>query len=226
MIKTLLTTILGLAIAASVLAQQSKDLTKTLPEAGKLSDGKPAGSGWTSLIESLDDWNVDDTYWSLKDGVLHGEYKGGKPHQHTWTKTRYADFELHAVVRMSGENANSGVCIRLNPENSDIAPGYQVDMGAGYWGCLWEDRRAKMVQAFPRPLADKLVKHDDWNHYYVIARGHHIQAWLNGVKTIDIVHEKGFPEGSFGFQLAHGKRHTVLDVKTLLMKPLATDEQQ
>jgi hypothetical protein len=98
-------------------------------------------------------------------------------------------------------------------------------MGAGYWGCLWEDKRDKMVQKFPRPLADKLVKHDDWNHYYVIAKGHHIQAWLNGVKTIDTVHERGFVEGSFGFQLAHGKRHTKLDVKTLLMKPIVAEKE-
>jgi hypothetical protein len=224
--KKSLTAILGLLMAASLQAQQSTDLTKTLPETGQLTDGKPAGSSWVSLIATLDGWNVDQSYWSLKDGILHGEYKGGRPHQHIWTKKKYTDFELHAVVRMSGKDANSGVCIRLNPKNSDIAPGYQVDMGAGYWGCLWEDRRDNMVQAFPRPLADKLVKHDDWNHYYVIARGHHIQAWLNGVKTIDIVHKKGFLEGSFGFQLAHGKRHTVLDVKTLLMKPLMTDEKK
>lgn len=206
----------------SALAQQAKDLTPTLPDAGKLTDGKPAGEGWVSLIpdEKLADWNAEPEFWSVKDGVLHGDSKGGKLHHHGWTKKEYADFELHAVVKMSGEGANSGVCIRLRPTDPDNAPGYQVDMGPGYWGCLWEERRAGMVQKYPKDLADKLVKANDWNHYYIIAKGYHIQAWLNGVKTIDIVHEKGFESGAIGFQLCHGDKRTVLDVKTLWIKEL------
>ena len=226
-VNALIIAILGCFMAASLQAQQATDLTNTLPDAGKLTDGNPVGSGWVSLIEKPDDWIFDKTYWSMKDGIVHGDYQGGKPHEHMWTKTQYSDFRLHAVFRMTGdEKANSGVCIRLNPTSADDAPGYQVDTGAGYWGCLWEQGGDKMVQEFPQPLAEKLVKRNDWNHYFVIARGHHIQAWLNGVKTIDVVHEKGFLKGSFGFQLAHGKRHTILDVKTLLMQPLAESQEQ
>ena len=91
-------------------------------------------------------------------------------------------------------------------------------MGPGYWGCLWEERRSGMVQKFPKELANKLVKANDWNHYYIIAKGHHIQAWLNGVKTIDVVHDEGFAECAIGFQLCHGKKETIVDVKTLLIK--------
>ena len=149
--------------------------------------------------------------------MLHGESEGGL-HHHSWTKKKYSDFELHAVFRMTGKGANSGVCIRLRPENHDVCPGYQVDMGPGFWGCLWEEKRSGMVQKFPKELADKLVNTDDWNHCYIVAKGHHIQAWLNGVKTIDVVHKEGFLDGSIGFQLVHGKKHTVLDVKTLLVR--------
>jgi len=77
-----------------------------------------------------------------------------------------------------------------------------------------------MVQRFPEELADKLVNKDDWNHYYVRAKGHKIEAWLNGVKTIDTVHADGFLEGSIGFQLCHGESHTILDVKTLFIRKL------
>jgi hypothetical protein len=195
-------------------------LKKTLPKEGQLENGKAVGPGWVSLLNNLDAWNTDSKYWTLKDGVLYGKYEGGKPHQHMWTKKKYKDFEMHAVFKMTGKNTNSGVCARLNPKNADYAPGYQFDMGDGYWGCLWEDRRDRMVHKFPKELAQKLVNFDDWNHYYAIVKGHHIQAWLNGVKTIDVVHKKGFLEGSFGFQLAHGKRHTELTVKTFLLKEL------
>ena len=67
--------------------------------------------------------------------------------------------QLQAVLRMTGKEANSGVCIRINPTSFDDAPGYQVDMGPGYWGCLWEERRAGMVQKYPAEQADKLVNY-------------------------------------------------------------------
>ena len=207
-----------LLVSSPARSEQAQDLTQTLPKSGQLQDGEPTGAGWKSLlVNQLTAWDHEAEYWSLKDGVLHGESTGGL-HHHAWTKQKYADFELHAVFRMTGKGANSGVCIRLQPQNYDICPGYQVDMGPGYWGCLWEEKRSGMVQRFPKSLADRLVKRDDWNHYYVVAKGHHIQAWLNGVQTIDVVHQSGFLKGSIGFQLVHGRKHTVLDVRTLMIR--------
>jgi len=195
-------------------------LKTSLPKTARLVNDKPTGDGWTNLLTSLDDWNLEIKNWKLQNGVLSGDYYGGKFHSYAWTKNKYTNFELQAVIRMTGKEANSGVCIRINPTDFDNAPGYQVDMGPGYWGCLWEERRESMVQKYPTELADKLVKKDDWNHYYIIARGHHIQAWLNGVKTIDTVHVNGFSEGYIGFQLCHGDKHTAVDVKTLSVRVL------
>ncbi len=192
----------------------------TLPEKGRLIKGKPIGKHWKNLLSSIDEWNMDTTAYKLKDGLLHGDYYGGKFHDYCWTKKIYKDFELQALVKLDGKDANSGICIRLNPIDADNAPGYQVDMGVGYWGCLWEEKRAGMVQKFPDHLADILVKKEDWNHYYVIAQGHHIQAWLNGVKTIDTIHNAGFEDGAIGFQLCHGDKHTILDVKSLFIKEI------
>jgi hypothetical protein len=145
---------------------------------------------------------------------------GGEFHDHAWTKKIYKDFELNAIVKLDGKNANSGICIRIHPVNADNAPGYQVDMGDGYWASLWEEKRSGMVQAYPKNVAAKLVKDKDWNHYYVIAKGHHIEAWLNGVKTIDIVHNEGFEDGAIGLQLCHGDKHTILDVSALYIREL------
>ena len=205
---------------ASSAAVDTTALHYTLPKNGKLTDDKPIGQGWVNMLTSLNDWNADPAYWKLDSGILHGDYNGGKFHNYGYTKTQYKDFELNVVIRMTGHEANSGVCIRINPTDADNAPGYQVDMGPGYWGCLWEEKRAGMVQKYPTALADKLVKANDWNHYYIIAKDHHIQAWLNGVKTIDTVHTAGFSEGSIGFQLCHGDKHTTIDVKTLYIRPL------
>jgi Domain of Unknown Function (DUF1080) len=197
-----------------------QQLKKTLPAAGKLVNDKPAGKGWVNLLDSAGNWNADQRYWSFSQGSLHGNYDGGAFHNYAWTKKNYTDFELNVLIRMEGREANSGVCIRIHPLDADNVPGYQVDMGPGYWGCLWEEKRAGMVQAFPKGLADQLVKDKDWNHYYVIAKGHHIQAWLNEVKTIDTTHIGGFEDGAIGFQLCHGDKHTVIDVKALYIKAI------
>ena len=73
--------------------------------------------------------------------------------------------------------------------------------------CLWDERGRGMVAKYDKTDADRIVKKDDWNHYYVRAVGPHIRMWLNGVKTVDIVDSEGFekkPSGSIGFQLCHG----------------------
>jgi Domain of Unknown Function (DUF1080) len=206
--------------ASKPFAPGDDSLKITLPKKGRLVDGKPVGKNWVNLLNDPADWNMDTSAYALDHGTLHGDYYGGKYHNFAWTKKVYENFELQALVKLNGKDANSGVCIRLNPVNADNAPGYQVDMGEGYWGCLWEEKRAGMVQKFPDDLAAKLVKKNDWNHYYVIAKGHHIEAWLNGVKTIDMVHPEGYEKGSIGFQLCHGDKHTVLDVKSLYIKEM------
>jgi hypothetical protein len=227
--KTLMTFLLLVGIAMvspdTIRSEQSPTiepatdrLVVTLPSEGRLVNDKPIGKNWENMIESLKDWNADPQYWNLEHGVLRGDYDGGKLHNYSWTKTTYKDFELNVLIKMTGRDPNSGVCIRLHPTSVDDAPGYQVDMGRGYWGSLWEERRAGMVQLFPQDLVPKLVHEGDWNHYYVIAKGHHIQAWLNGVKTIDMVHETGFSDGNIGFQLDHGDRHTTIEVKALYIR--------
>ena len=53
---------------------------------------------------------------------------------------------------------------------------------------------------------------------YVEARGNHIRAWLNGVSTIDVVHEGGRLNGKIGFELCNGPKQTRIEVRQLLMK--------
>ena len=202
-------------------AQPDTSLKNTLPAAGKMINDKPAGKGWVNLLSSAEDWNFETTFWQLNDQLLHGSLGKEKEHHYSYTKKTYGDFELNVLIKMVGdEDANSGVCIRIHPTNWDNAPGYQVDMGKGYWGSLWEERRGNMVQKFPDSLVTKIIKPNDWNHCYIIAKGHHIQAWLNGVKTIDIVHESGFTDGNIGFQLCHLHNPTVVDVKSLYIREL------
>jgi hypothetical protein len=224
LIATVFLIVHGFSFKANVIEQVGQrdtlTLKVTLPKNGKMVNNKPTGKNWQNLLASLQDWNADPQYWKLQDGILHGDYAGGNLHNYAWTKKTYKDFELNAIVKLDGRDANSGICVRIHPTDADNAPGYQVDMGDGYWASLWEERRKGMVQAYPPHVAAKLVKNKDWNHYYVIIKGHHVEAWLNGVKTIDVVHNEGFDEGAIGLQLCHGDKHTILDVAALYVRPL------
>jgi hypothetical protein len=202
-------------------SQSTTTRDNTLPKSGRLLNNKPTGKGWVNLLSSPEEWNFESAYWQLTDGALHGKIGNEKEHHYGYTKKSYSDFELLVSIKMVGDdNANSGVCIRINPTNYDDAPGYQVDMGKGYWGSLWEERKAGMVQKYPDSLATKIVNRNEWNEYYIIAKGHHIEAWLNGVKTIDVVHDSGFTEGKIGFQLCHMHNPTTVDVKALYVREM------
>lgn len=202
-------------------AQDDVTLENTLPAAGKMVKDKPTGKGWKSLLGAAGDWEFEPSFWQLNNHVLHGTIGREKEHHYSYTKKSYKDFELNVMIKMVGDDdANSGVCVRINPTNWDDAPGYQVDMGKGYWGSLWEERRGNMVQKFPDSLASRIVRKNDWNHYYIIAKNHHIQAWLNGVKTIDIVHDAGFSEGHIGFQLCHLHNPTDVQVRSLYIREI------
>lgn len=188
---------------------------------GVVKDGKPVGKGWTSLFDgkSLKGWVGEKGYWSVVDGAIVGDKKGETPHHHyLFSDKDYGDFELHIDVKMTGYN--SGVCARINPKSFDDVPGYQVDMGDGYWGVLWDEHhRQKKIFDFPKADADKIVRAGDWNHYYVRMVGDKITIFLNGVKTADGVDPDGFKSGPLGFQLCHGA-NTVAAFKNIYVKPI------
>lgn len=188
---------------------------------GMVKNGKPTAKGWKSLFDgkSLDGWVYERGYWEVKDGAIVGDKKGSTPHHHyMFSAQDYGDFALHIDVKMVGYN--SGVCCRIHPKDFDDVPGYQVDMGDGFWGCLWDEHhRQKKIFDYPKEKGDALLKKEDWNHYYVRMDGPHIQIYFNGVKTADGDDPEGFPSGPLGFQLCHGA-NTVASFKNIWIKPL------
>ena len=103
----------------------------------KVKNGKPVAKGWISLFDgkTLKGWTYEKGYWEVKDGAVVGDKKHDTPHHHyMFSDKDYKDFEVHIDMKMTGYN--SGVCARINPKTFDDVPGYQVDMGDGYWGCL------------------------------------------------------------------------------------------
>jgi hypothetical protein len=131
-----------------------------------------------------------------------------------WTNGVVADFELRCSFRLVPGDAqgfsNSGIQYRskvVDPANW-VVGGYQADMEAGptYTGILYEERfRGIMAGRGEKVVWDKdgkkqvvgsvgdaaaieaSIKKGDWNDYVIIAQGNHLQQFVNGKQTIDVV---------------------------------------
>ena len=209
-------------LAALLLAGPPPTSDPHPPEGAKLDHhGRPATHGWAALFNGRDlaGFKYEPQFWKAEGGLLIGRTPGGAEHHYMYTaRADYADFEMHADVKLEGNN--SGICIRIAPTSFDDVPGYQVDVGDGYWGCLWDERGRGMIAKYPKEDADQILHVGDWNHYFVRAVGHHIETWLNGFKTVDVVDEAGRSTGPIGFQLCHGDKPTAVSFKNLYVRPV------
>jgi hypothetical protein len=133
-----------------------------------------------------------------------------------WTNRTVGDFELRCSFRLvPGDSqgfANSGIQYRskvVDPANW-VVHGYQADMEAGptYTGILYEEGiRGVMAGRGEKVVWDKdgkkqvvgavgdaaeieaSLKKGGWNDYVIIAQGNHLQQFVNGKQTIDVVDE-------------------------------------
>ena len=157
-----------------------------------------------------------------------------------WTNGTTADFELRALYRITPNNdkgfANSGFQYRSRILDSTnwVVGGYQADMEAGqsYSGILYEERMTRGIMAVrgekvvwdkdcKKQVTGSLgksgeiqagIKKEDWNEYVIIAKGNHLQHFINGMPTVDVTDEceaKAAKSGVLALQLHAGQPMTV-----------------
>lgn len=151
----------------------------------------------TSLFDgkSLDGWDIragEEKWWRVEEGMIVGGSMTEKVPYNTFltTKKSYENFELRFRVRMvKGDGfINSGLQLRSTrvPNNSEMS-GYQVDIGIGWWGKLYDESRRNRVIGEPVDAnAIKAAAKDwDWNEYRILCEGKRIRSWINGVAALD-----------------------------------------
>ena len=146
-------------------------------------DGKTF-AGWEGNLAIFRIENGAIVGGTLKDKIVRNEF--------LCTTQTYGDFELRLKFKLlGGETANAGVQFRTKriPNNHEVS-GYQADMGAGWWGALYDESRRNKVLTGPNQDKMKdVVKPSTWNDYVIRAEGTHIQLWVNGVQTVDYVED-------------------------------------
>ena len=182
--------------------------------------------------ETLAGWTGETHLWSVEPGedggppCIVGTSPGLDHNTFLTTDRSFADFDLTFECKLTPDTANSGVQFRserIAEEGDDASRGghppgpasemrgYQADMGAGWWGKLYEENLRGMLYGgspdAPRPdqpTAADAVKPGEWNTYRIRAKGDRIRTWINGEPSADLVDPAGRKAGVIGLQMHSG----------------------
>ncbi|MBI3737285.1 DUF1080 domain-containing protein [Candidatus Sumerlaeota bacterium] len=174
-----------------------------------ISRGSAGRPDWKPLFnaKNLDGWSAPrPELWIVENGMLIGRSPGIKENSFIYTGEKYADFDLRYDVRLVKDEGNSGMQIRSGRRDDGHARGYQVDIGKGYWASLYHEEGRGMLAPFKRAEGSKddPIKLDQFNHFDVTARGHHLTVKVNGVITVDLEDEMGEETGFIAPQIHAG----------------------
>ncbi|MCA9041396.1 MAG: DUF1080 domain-containing protein [Planctomycetaceae bacterium] len=173
---------------------------------------------WVEMFDgtSLKGWTQKNgtAKYVVVDGTIQGTTNEGSPNSFLCSDKLYGDFELEFEVKVD-DALNSGVQIRSQTKegtNEGRVNGPQVEIEAsgengaeaGYiygeaTGRGWLTPEAELIP-------HKHFKDGEWNKYRVVAKGPHIQTWINGHMIADLTDEAIYethPKGFIGLQV-HG----------------------
>ena len=195
----------------------------------------------------LTGWDGNPRFWSASEGVIRGETSLERMTLTNtfliWRGGVLKDFELKLKVRL--RNGNSGVQYRSQDLGKWVVVGYQMELDntPGKSGFLYQERGRKylalvgekvVIDATQKPrvvghLAEKkeliakgYYAAKDWNDYRIVARGNHLEHFINGVQTIDVLDDdpKGRSlEGILALQI-HAGPPMLVEFKDILLKEL------
>jgi len=211
-----------------------------------------AEEGFTAIFNGKDltGWDGNPDFWSVKDGVVHGETTQEKPTKGNtfciWRGGTLEDFELRLAFRI--QSGNSGVQYRSQDVGNWVVAGYQAEVcNSNAVGFLYHERgRGSLVQVGQKVVIDKDGKKEvagtlgevkdiladykkgDWNEYRIIGQGNHLVHFLNGKQTIDLIdndEKKGALSGILALQI-HAGAPMIVEFKDIRLKKLAKEGEK
>ncbi|MBM4000455.1 MAG: DUF1080 domain-containing protein [Planctomycetes bacterium] len=173
--------------------------------------------------KDLAGWKGNTDHWSVRDGAITGQTTADKVLKHNtfvvYQEGLPADFELKLQYRIVG--GNSGIQYRSKVIDAEkfIVGGYQADIdsnprfsGINYdergRGVLAERGQAVRIAAGgeketigslgDRDALQAKIKNEDWNEYRIVAKGNHLQHFINGVLMSEVIDEQGAKSAAKG----------------------------
>ncbi|REJ90925.1 MAG: DUF1080 domain-containing protein, partial [Planctomycetota bacterium] len=175
------------------------------------SDEGDDASRWTNLFNGTDltGWvtysdGSPPTGWTVDDGTLHLAGKGGD----IMSSDAYSDFELEFEWKIS-EKGNSGVIYRVEPGQKQAwhsGPEYQLLDDVGHANGGKEITSAASIYNIAAPQNKTLRPVGQWNTARIVARGNHVEHWLNGAKVAEA--EVGSSEWNAAVANSNFRKHS------------------
>lgn len=152
--------------------------------------------------KTLRGWTGDPALWSVEDGEFVGRTEGLARNAFLVSDLELADFRLLLEVKLSPNSENSGVQFRSRPRADGSVEGYQADIGASWWGNLYDEHgRGLLVNAQGRQQA----RPGEWNRYEIVAVGDRVLTAINGVLCVDYTEtEEDRRRGQVALQIHSG----------------------
>ena len=157
-----------------------------------------------------------------------------------------SDFELRFSYKFTGPWGNSGLQYRSVDKGNFVVHGYQGDfeVGTTYSGILYEEGgRGILAERGQKTVIKEVdsktkvevvgtvgeskaiqaqIKTNGWNDYVIIAQANHLQHFINGLQTVDVLDEqssKAARSGILALQL-HAGPPMKIQFKNIRIKPL------
>lgn len=178
----------GLIAAATLASGQEERAPNTLTPAER-------SEGWTLLFDGASaehfrayrGESFPSQGWAVVDGTLRrspGDAWGGD----IVTREQYGDFEFVCEWLVT-PGGNSGIIYRCTEDRGaswETGPEMQILDDAAHRDGSAPDTRAGALYDIAPCTADVVRPAGEWNEARIVARGPHLQHFLNGVKVVDI----------------------------------------
>jgi putative membrane-bound dehydrogenase-like protein len=166
----------------------------------------------------LEGWQGKAELWSVEEGQIVGRSPGLDHNEFLASDLAAGDFRLSLQVRLVDNRGNSGIQFRSEPLPGGEVRGYQADVGAGWWGKLYEEHGRGLL--WDRS-GEEHVRTGEWNDYVVEAQGDRVRTWINGQLCVDLADPPGRRHGIAALQLHAGEAMEVRfrELKLELLEP-------
>lgn len=152
--------------------------------------------------KDLTNWDGDPELWSVENGEIVGRSATGlKQNEFLKSQMVLGDFRLMCRVRLTPNKENSGIQFRSEALPNGEVKGYQADIGAGWWGKLYEEQGRALLWDKP---GDSFSQPEDWNLYEIVAVGDQVLTALNGKPCVKLRDSGGAARGIVALQLHAG----------------------
>jgi len=151
--------------------------------------------------QDLTGWNGNRQLWSVENGEIVGKSAGLKNNEFLVSELSAVDFKLSLEVKLIGNEGNSGIQFRSAARDDSSVEGFQADVGAGWWGKLYEEHGRGLLWD---QSGEAHVKLGEWNRYEIEAQGTRVKTWINGQLCVDLDDAQGKRRGIFALQLHSG----------------------